>query len=81
MKSIKTVLGVLFASALFTVTAFGADVTAPTGKDLGQWSLSLGGSGAVTTATPSTFNGGATIELGHTWCPPSEFSGQPQTKR
>ena len=66
MKFTKIVLGVLFASALFTVTALGADVTAPTGRDLGQWTLSLGGAGVVTTTTPSTFNGGAEIDLGHT---------------
>lgn len=66
MNITKTVLGVLFASALFTVTALGADVTAPTGKDLGQWTLSLGGSGAVATETRANFAGGAEIDLGHT---------------
>lgn len=66
MKFTKTILGVLFASALFTVTALGADATVPTGKDLGQWSLSLGGSGAVTTGNSSTVNSGGFIELGHT---------------
>jgi hypothetical protein len=68
MKYIKpAVLGVLFA-VLFSITsAFAASAPiAPTGHDLGQWSLSLSGAGAVTTATPSHLNAGVNLELGHT---------------
>ena len=70
MKYIKSaVFGVLFA-VLFSITsAFAASSSVPaalTGHDLGQWSLSLSGNGAVTTATPSKFRGGANLELGHT---------------
>lgn len=71
MNITKTVLGVLFASALFTVAALGADATStapvvPTGHDLGQWTLSLGGSGTQVTSGDKTFAGGLNISVGHT---------------
>lgn len=58
MKYMNSVLGGLFASVLLTTSAFAAD------SDL--WTLSLGGSGAVGTQSPSTFNGGTSLSLGHT---------------
>lgn len=63
MKYIKTVLGALFATVLLATSTFAADSAA---KPTGQWTLSLDGSGAVTTTTPSTFNGGLELSLGHT---------------
>ena len=51
MKLVKTLLGVLFASALFTVTAIGATnsvvATTPVHSDL--WTATVGGAGTVQT--------------------------------
>jgi len=71
MKLVKTVLGVLLATALFTFAAGAASsapvvLPTPAGSQLDGWTLSLGGSGAVTTQTPSTVNGGLELSLGHT---------------
>lgn len=71
MKLVKTVLGVLLATALFTFTAGAASnaptvLSTPNSNQSNGWTLSLGGSGAVTTQTPSTFNGGLELSLGHT---------------
>lgn len=73
MKLLKTLLGVVLATSLFTVAALGADTatTAPvvakaTVTDPSQWTFSLAGSGVVGTKSDTTFNGGLSLELGHT---------------
>lgn len=70
MKYMKFTLAALVAAALLSTTTFAATTAvapvAPTGHDLGQWSLSLSGNSTVTTATPSTVVGGAEFALGHT---------------
>jgi len=79
MKVFKSLLGVILATSLLTVATFGAD-TAPTTAPAtttptvvkaapvsdSQWAFSLAGSGVVGTKTDTTFNGGLSLELGHT---------------
>lgn len=76
MKLFKSLLGVVLATSLLTVAALGADtaITAPATtanlkvpvSDPGQWTLSLAGNGVVGTKSDTTFNGGLSLELGHT---------------
>jgi hypothetical protein len=75
MKLFRSLLGVVLATSLLTVAALGAD-TATNGAtaaalkapaaDVGQWAFSLAGTGVVGTKTDTTFNGGLSLELGHT---------------
>jgi hypothetical protein len=75
MKLFKSLLGVVvLATSLFTVSAFGADTNAVTTvvvvkapvSDLGQWTFGLAGAGVVGTSSDTSFNGGLSVELGHT---------------
>jgi len=73
MKYLKTLLGVLFACSLFTVTALGQTTNAPStdgvlaspASGLGDWTLSLSGNGSVPTKgdAPDVFGG--QIAIGH----------------
>ena len=65
MKLVKTLFGVLFASALFTVTAIGATNVVDTKSTLSpdQWKMSLAGSGTIQTESPSGDIIGATFSL------------------
>ena len=78
MKLVKTLLGVLFASALFTVTAIGAanaPVVDPGPPHSDLWKMTLAGSGAVQTQSPSDAAVGLTLGLSRnvTVLVPAEF--------
>lgn len=77
MKLVKTLFGVLLASALFTVTAIGATnavtSTSPLSPDL--WKMSLSGAGTIPTQGGGADVIGATFSLQRnvTVVIPSEF--------
>lgn len=68
MKYIKTLVGVLFATVLFT-TAAGAATNVPVAtatQDLGLWTLSVAGGGSTSLNNDGTDTiVGATFEVGH----------------
>lgn len=67
MKYIKTIIGALVATALLaTVVNAAPSTNAPVVSSEGQWTLSLSGTGATATKSPSDSVIGAQIALGHT---------------
>jgi hypothetical protein len=76
MKLVKTLIGVLFATALFATAAVASDLKGPafnSSKLFGwgttnaeNWTLSLAGGGATTTTGDSQSVLGVNIQLGHT---------------